>query len=317
MRNVPLYVLIFGILFILCFVQYLELKKQIDESGAAGPQGIQGIQGLQGVQGATGIQGLQGIPGERGSAGQSFAIVASYNNLTDFNNADKTSYELEGNAILVLSDGSLYIWTGTTWIDAGDIKGNDGAVGPQGPAGSQGGIGPTGLQGIQGIQGPKGDTGDTAVALQYASFYDLGTQTGTTNSIQAVKCNYTLFNKGVTIVNGSGGQTNATKITILVAGRYNLQFSLQLHQTNSSGVINIWLRKNNIDVEYSNTRLSIAANNPYLVAAWNFFVDAAINDYYELVWSSTSPHTEILFLTEAINHPAVPSAIITMHQVGL
>jgi hypothetical protein len=215
------------------------------------------------------------------------------------------------------------IWTGTEWIDAGDIKGNEGSQGPEGPVGLQGPKGDTGLQGPKGdtgLQGPKGDTGDPAAAveaLQYGSFYDLFTQTGTANSIQAIRCNSTLFNKGIVMVNSTGGPTNATRIKIINAGRYNIQFSLQLHQQNSSGIINVWLRKNTVDVQYSNTRVDITSNNPYSVAAWNFFVDAVPNDFYEIVWSSTSNNTEILYLIEANGHPAVPSVILTIHQIGL
>jgi hypothetical protein len=62
------------------------------------------------------------------------------------------------------------------------------------------------------------------------------------------------------------------------------------------------------------------SNNHYLVAAWNFFVDSAANDYYEIMWSSSSTNTSIQYDPEAtINgnvHPAIPSIILTVNQVG-
>ena len=354
-----IYVLSFAI-----FILFLYFKSS---QGVQGIQGIQGLQGLQGNQGLPGPTGLQGQRGERGSAGQSFSIVQSYANLIEFNAANKLQYQTVGNAILLISDGSLMIWTtANEWIDAGDIKGNDGEIGPQGPQGLQGPVGNTGPQGVQGEQGNKGDTGlqgqkgdtglqglkgdtglqgqkgdtgdkgdtglqglkgdkgdkgdagDTVIALQYGSFYDLSSQfSGVANTIQAIQCNFTLFNKGIQIINSTGGQLNASRLKILIAGRYNIQFSIQLHQENSNGIVNIWLRKNGTDVEYSNTKLSIASNNPYLVAAWNFFVDASINDYYELIWSSNHSATKIEYLPESNGHPAVPSVILTIHQIGL
>jgi hypothetical protein len=174
--------------------------------------------------------------------------------------------------------------------------------------------------GIPGPQGPKGDSGDPAeaiAALQYGSFYDLNDQTGSVNSIQAIYCNSLSFSQGILMQNSSGGSQNPSRIKILTAGRYNIQFSLQIKQINSSAVVNLWLRKNGIDVPNSNTKFDVTANNPYYVAAWNFFVEAEANDYYEIVWSSTSDHTIIEYVESASSHPAVPSVILTIHQIGL
>ena len=104
------------------------------------------------------------------------------------------------------------------------------------------------------------------------------------------------------------------------AGKYNIAFSAQMHQTSSSGVVNIWLNKNGTPVANSNTKFDITANNPYAVAAWNFFVDAAAGDYYEIIWSSSDNHTVLEALaatgTGPTLHPAVPSLIVTVNQVG-
>jgi len=111
-----------------------------------------------------------------------------------------------------------------------------------------------------------------------------------------------------------------TKLTMINAGKYNIAFSAQLHQTNGSGIVNIWLNKNGTPVANSNTKVAITANNPYSVAAWNLFVDAAAEDYYELMWSSDSNNTVIEYEAAtgsgATLHPAVPSIILTVNQVG-
>jgi hypothetical protein len=111
-----------------------------------------------------------------------------------------------------------------------------------------------------------------------------------------------------------------TKIKMLNAGKYNIAFSAQLVQGNNNGTVNIWLNKNGTPMAYTNTKLVIESNATYTVAAWNFFVDAAADDYYELIWSSSSTHTTIQYdPAQTINgnlHPEIPSIIVTVNQVG-
>jgi hypothetical protein len=146
-----------------------------------------------------------------------------------------------------------------------------------------------------------------------ASYWSTSDQTGTANSIQAMTLSATDWQTGVTLESNS-------HIKFTNAGKYNIAFSAQLHQTNSSGIINIWLAKNGTPVENSNTKCAITANNPYYVAAWNFFVDAAAGDYYQIMWSSTSANSVIEYEpatgSGASLHPAVPSLIVTVNQVG-
>ena len=62
----------------------------------------------------------------------------------------------EGDAYIIDDDdpftGHLFVWNGTSWIDAGQIRGPQGAQGPQGP------------------QGDKGDKGDNAIALDSSAW---------------------------------------------------------------------------------------------------------------------------------------------------
>lgn len=158
---------------------------------------------------------------------------------------------------------------------------------------------------------------DAAVGatLYHGSFYDVQDQTGTANSIQAMKLRQTDFSSGVSI-----GGANSTQITIANAGIYNIAFSAQFHQTNSSGITNIWLNKNGTPMANTNGKVAITANNPYYVAAWNLFVDADAADYFELMWSSTSNNTVIEYEAETGSgptlHPAVPSVIVTVNKIS-
>jgi hypothetical protein len=156
------------------------------------------------------------------------------------------------------------------------------------------------------------NTGKHGYSASFYSTVDQGPQ-ASANTVQAFTFNNTDWATGITLANTS-------RITMTNSGKYNIAFSAQLHQTNSSGTINIWVNKNGTPMENTNTKLAITANNPYLVAAWNFFVDAAAGDYYQLIWSSTSTNTVIEYdAQQTINgnvHPAIPSIILTVNQVG-
>lgn len=164
--------------------------------------------------------------------------------------------------------------------------------------------------GIPGPSGPKGEPGLSGISTTAsASYYSDQTQGPyTINSIHAMTLNNIDWQSKVNLVDNS-------KIKFLETGKYNIQFSAQIEQTQSSGVVNIWLRKNGSDVAVTNTKVNVSANDPYNVAAWNFFVNASANDYYEIVWSSSSNHT-ILESATYENHPQIPSVILTVNQVG-
>lgn len=151
--------------------------------------------------------------------------------------------------------------------------------------------------------------------LYHGSFYDIQDQTTTAGAIQAMKLRQTDFSSGVSI-----GGVDSTQITIANAGIYNIAFSAQLHQTNSSGITNIWLNRNGTPMANTNTKVAITSNNPYYVAAWNLFVDADANDYFELMWSSDSNNTVLEYEAATGSgptlHPAVPSVIVTVNKVA-
>ena len=154
---------------------------------------------------------------------------------------------------------------------------------------------------------------DTATDKAYISLYSTADQGPfTANTIQPFTYTNVDFSNDISLVEGS-------LITFAKAGKYNLAFSAQFHQTNSSGILNIWLRKNGNNIPLTNTKCSITSNNPYYVAAWNFFIDAAVGDDFELIWSSDSPNTKVEYDTAtgsgATEHPSIPSIILTVNQI--
>jgi hypothetical protein len=121
--------------------------------------------------------------------------------------------------------------------------------------------------------------------------------------------NNTDFASGISIVSGS-------IIKIANAGKYNIQFSAQLHDTSGgSSKMDIWLRKNGVNVPNTNTKVVVEANH-YEVAAWNFFVDAIANDEYEIMWATSDLDLIIDYAPATVLAPATPSVILTVNRIG-
>jgi hypothetical protein len=119
------------------------------------------------------------------------------------------------------------------------------------------------------------------------------------------------ISSGVSVVSGS-------QITFAHAGVYNVQFSAQLDKTDGgTDNADIWLRKNGVDVPWSNTTLAIAGATRY-AAAWNFVVSVADGGYVELMWSSTDAamRLDISPAGTGPTRPEVPSLIVTATRVG-
>ena len=152
----------------------------------------------------------------------------------------------------------------------------------------------------------------------YGAFQDSTDQTAaSTTAAYAVTFNTTDFSNGVTIASNS-------RITVADAGIWNLQFSIQFKNTSNDGQdVDIWFRKNGTNIDNSNSRFHLSqrksAGDPsHLIAAMNFFVSLAANDYVEIMWRTTSTDVSIEHFGTSTSptRPAVPSAIVTMSFVS-
>jgi len=138
-----------------------------------------------------------------------------------------------------------------------------------------------------------------------------------TTTAYAVTFNTTDFSNGVTMASGS-------RITVADAGIWNLQFSIQFKNTSNDGQdVDIWFRKNGTNIANSNSRFHLSqrksSGDPsHLIAAMNFFVSLATNDYVEIMWRTTSTDVSIEHFGTSTSptRPAVPSAIVTMSFVS-
>lgn len=148
----------------------------------------------------------------------------------------------------------------------------------------------------------------------YGAFQDSTDQTAaSTTAAYPVTFNTTDFSNGISVVSNS-------RITAKSYGIYNAQFSLQFVNTdNNIHDVDVWFRKNGTNIANSNSRFSIpnrhGSVDGHLIAALNFWVELAANDYFELMWSTTSTSVSIEHIPAQTSptRPATPSAILTVN----
>ncbi|HEY2309456.1 MAG TPA: hypothetical protein VGI05_26560 [Streptosporangiaceae bacterium] len=126
--------------------------------GPAGPAGATGPAGTPGAAGATGATGPAGPAGPTGPQGQAGTGINFKGSVAAVGDLPATGNN-QGDAYTVLASGDLYVWEGTSWVNAGPFQGPAGPAGAAGPQGAAGATGPAGPQGPTGAQGPQGSTG--------------------------------------------------------------------------------------------------------------------------------------------------------------
>jgi hypothetical protein len=175
-------------------------------------------------------------------------------------------------------------------------------------------LSPTNGLGQVTISSTSGGGGFNTATGSYGSFYDTTTQTNPVANIpRSMSLNTTDISNGVS-VSGSTNPFN-TYIKTENAGIYDIQFSAQLDKTDSGNdEIVIWLRKNGINLTDTATTVTLSGNNAKNVAAWNWFVQSAANDYYQIIWQSADTNVR-LFAEPADGHPGIPSVIVTANRV--
>jgi len=307
--------------------------------GASGVSGLDGATGIQGASGSTGLTGATGLQGDRyQTTSNTTQTIVNSGQLTVYTNDLGLAYSAEQTVIVVANDGnhmhgtvvSYDKITGALVLDINSRVGSgtysfwtinlDGAVGAIGASGINGATGATGIQGASGVgatgltgaTGPQGNPGSGGAIANYGSFYDMTDQIAVAeNTAYPIPLGYTAEAVGTSIVDG-------TKVKVDYQGVYNIQFSLQLHNRGGAGsgtTVEIWLRKNGVDIPDSTTKIDVDTNSPWSVPAWNFMLTLQANDYVQLMWATSSTGIVIEHNTAIAPAPAIPSTILTIQQV--
>jgi len=151
----------------------------------------------------------------------------------------------------------------------------------------------------------------------YGAFQDSTDQVAAnTTTAYAMTFNTTDYSNGVSVVSNS-------RMTVKNYGIYNLQFSAQLVNTDTSiHDIDIWFRKNGTNIPASNSRYSVPNSHGgvdgHTIAALNYYIELNANDYVEIMWATDNTAVSIqqLATRTSPDTPSTPSVIATMQYVA-
>ena len=324
-------------------------------SGTSGTSATSGTAGTSGTSATSGTSGTSGVQGDRyattstttftlGNAGtltvgtqlaytvaQSIIVVYDANN---YQECEVTAYN-PGTGVLAFAAPTRTAGGGTysTWsVNLDGASGGDGSSGTSGTSGSAGTSGTTGTSGSSGSSGTTGTSGSSgtsgtagtsgrngidgssgaSIANWYGAFTSTTTQVVTgVNTATAITYNHEELANGIAY---SGSQ-----ITVQHTGIYEIIYSLQIEVTSGgAGVdVNIWLKKNGTNIIRTDSILGLQSNSGKQLPMVSIIDSANANDYYEVYFSSTSANTQITAVAANGTHPAAPSIITNIKQIGI
>jgi hypothetical protein len=161
-----------------------------------------------------------------------------------------------------------------------------------------------------------GESGGRYLRLPYGAFSSGVDQTTTANTATLMTLNTTDFSNDVSI--------SSSKITVANAGIYNLQFSVQLENTdNAPQDVFIWLKQNGVDIAGSTGKVGMPARkgvgDPFhAIYGWNYFVSMTAGQYIEIYWSTTNAAVTIQFYPASASptKPSTQSVVATLSFVS-
>jgi hypothetical protein len=145
---------------------------------------------------------------------------------------------------------------------------------------------------------------------------DFGTGTGGTGTY--------IVNNSQTVASTAMLGDLPSKMVVECPGSYSINFSIQVQNTgNSTESIDIWFRKNGVDIPDSNSVFGIPARKSSgvpseMIAAMNFFSDADTQDAFEIMWAVSSSDVSLPSFAAKTNptRPFTPSAIVTVQFIS-
>jgi len=160
-----------------------------------------------------------------------------------------------------------------------------------------------------------GESGGRFIRFPYGAFSSDQDQTATVNTATLMTFNTTDFANEVSI--------SSSQITVVNAGIYNLQFSVQFQNTDTAFQdVYIWLRQNGVDIPGSTGFISVpnrhAGTDGHSIIGWNYFLNMAAGDYIEIYWSVPNAAVTIQHLAASgtPTKPSTQSVVATLSFVS-
>jgi len=165
-----------------------------------------------------------------------------------------------------------------------------------------------------------GQRGGKWINNPYGAFQDTTDQTATANTATVMTFNTTDFSNGIVVDSGS-------KLRVSQAGIYNLQFSVQLQNTDTQlHDVSIWLRQDaagaGTDIAGSTGLISVPNSHGgidgHIIVGWNYFITLDANDFVEIWWSTTNTAVTIQAYAAGTSptRPTTASVVATMTFVS-
>ena len=134
---------------------------------------------------------------------------------------------------------------------------------------------------------------------------------------------YALFFNTTDVANDTS-LVATTRMTVAVAGIYNMQFSVQIENgDNAPQDVFLWLRQNGTDIIGSTGKVGMPArkgiNDPsHDIKGWNYFLSMNAGDYVEIWWSTSGLNVTIpnYIATPLPTKPSTASVVATMTFVS-
>lgn len=154
-----------------------------------------------------------------------------------------------------------------------------------------------------------------AASVTNAAFYDTTNTAWTANTPTIVPVGATYASHGFALA--------ASRITVIGAGRYVINASLQLTNNNASNDddMTVWLRVNGADVDATARRATVPKQHAGVAGSVlmtvNFSYTFAAGDYFELYGLSKLGYAQIATYAASSSpaYPAAPGTILTVAQI--
>jgi len=161
-----------------------------------------------------------------------------------------------------------------------------------------------------------GESGGRFIRFPYGAFSSDQDQSTTANTATLMTLNTTDFANDVSI--------SSSKIRVVNAGIYNLQFSVQLESSsNAPQDVFIWLKQNGVDIVGSTGKVGLPARKSpgdpfHSIVGWNYYLSMTAEQYVEIYWSTTSADVSIQFYAASGSptKPATQSVVATLSFVS-
>jgi hypothetical protein len=150
------------------------------------------------------------------------------------------------------------------------------------------------------------------IGLDYGTFSSTVDQTLVAiNTATAVTLNTTGLSNGVTL-------TSSSRLNVVEAGFYQINFSLQLQSASASvKTLYVWLRKNGANEANTTRAFTSNINNGETPLSVTYTISLAASDYVELYWAANSTDVVLNALPASAFAPAAPSVLVNVSQLQL